>query len=80
MSKIQSKNVDNPFEARQVCKALQELQCKKCERIFAEGEPNTLPSLGGLLVTTGPVCGQCESISNSPREDRRIQACPKNAT
>ena len=80
MSKPQSKNVDNPFDGRQVYGALQELQCKKCERIFAEGEHNTLPSLGELPVTAGPVCRQCGSIRNSPCEDRRIQACPKNAT
>jgi len=80
MSKPQSKNADNPFEARQVCEALQEPQCKKCERIIAAGEHNTLPSPGGLPVTTGPVCRQCESIWASLCEDRRIQACPKNAT
>jgi len=79
MSKPQSKNVDDPFEGRQVYEALQELQCKKCERIIAVEEPNTLPNLGRLSVTTGPVCRQCEPIRNSPGEDRRIQACPKNA-
>jgi len=79
MSKTQSKNADNPFEGRQVCEALQEPQCKKCECIIAVGAPNTLPSLGGLPVTAGPSCRQCESIMNSPCEDRRIQACPKNA-
>ena len=79
MSKPQSKNADNPFEARQVYGALQELQCKKCERIIAVGEHNTLPSLGGLPVTKGSVCRQCEPIRDSSREDRRIQACPKNA-
>ena len=80
MSKPQSKEVDSLFEGHQVYEALQELQCKKCERIIAVGEHNTLPSLGGLPVTTGPVCRQYEPISDSPREDRRIQACPKNAT
>ena len=80
MSKPQSKNADNPFEARQVYEALQEPQCKKCERIIAAGEPNTLPNLGGLPVTTGSVCRQCVSIRESPSEDRRIQACPKNPT
>ena len=79
MSKPQSKNADNPFEARQVYEALQEPQCKKCERIIAAGEHNTLPSPGRLSFTTGPVSRQCESIRNSPCEDRRIQACPKNA-
>jgi len=80
MSKPQSKNVDNLFEGRQVYEALQEPQCKKCERIIVVGEHNTLPSPGGLPVTTGPVCRLCETIRDSPREDRRIQACPKNAT
>jgi len=79
MSKTQSKNVDDPFEGRQVYEALQELQCKKCERIIAMGEHNTLPSPDGLPVTTGPASRQCESIRDSPGEDRRIQACPKNA-
>ena len=79
MSKPQSKNVDDPFEARQVYEALQELPCKKCERIIAMGEHNTLPSLGGLPVTTGPVYKKCGPIINSPCEDRRIRACPKNA-
>ena len=79
MSKTQSKNVDNPFEGRQVYEALQELQCKKCERIIAVGEHNTLPSLGRLPVTTRSACRQCESISDSRRENRRIQACQKNA-
>ena len=72
MSKPQSKNVDNPFEGRQICEALQELLCKKCERIIAAGSHFTRPSLGGLPVTTGPVCRQCEPIRDSPREDRRI--------
>ena len=80
MSKPQSKNVDNPFEGCQVYEALQELQFRKCERIIAVGAPNTLPSLGGLPVTTGPVCKQCEPVRDSHCEDRRIQACPKNAT
>jgi len=79
MSKPQAKDVDSPLEGRQVYKALRELQCKKCERIIAVGEHFIRPSLGGLPVTTGPVCRQCESIRNSPCEDRRIQACPKNA-
>jgi hypothetical protein len=79
MSKPQSKNVDNPFEGRQVCEALRELQCKKYERIIAVREHNTLPSLSGLPVTTGPVCRQCEPIRDSPCEDRRIQACLMNA-
>jgi len=80
MSKPQFEIVDSPFESRQVYEALQELPCRKCERIIAVGEHNTLPSLGGLPVTAGPVCRQCESIRESHREDRRIQACPKNAT
>ena len=80
MSKPHSKEVASPFEGRQVYEALKELPCKKCERIIAVREHNTLPSLGGLPIATGPVCRQCESIRDSPREDRRIQACPKNAT
>jgi hypothetical protein len=79
MSKPQSKIVDNPFEGRQVYEALQELQCKKCECIIAVGEHFTRPSPGGLPVTAEPVCRQCESIKDSPCEDLRIQACPKNA-
>ena len=80
MSKAQSKTVNNPFEARQVYEASQELQCKKCERIIAVGEHFTRASLGGLSVTTGSACRQWGPIRNSPREDRRIRACPKNAT
>ena len=80
MSKSKSKKVENPYESRQVYEALQELQCKKCDHIIAVGEHFTSPSLGGLPVTTGPVCRQCEPIRDSPREDRRILACPKNAT
>jgi len=79
LSRSKSKKVENPYESRQVYEALQELQCKKCDRIIAVGEHFTRPSLGGLPVTTGPVCRQCESISDSRRENRRIQACPKNA-
>ena len=79
MSRPQSKGIDSPFESRQVYEALQELQCKKCESIIAMGEHFTRPSPDGLPVTTGPVCRRCESIRNSPREDRRIKACPKNA-
>jgi len=80
MSKTQSKDVDSLYEGRQVYEALQELQCKKYERIIALVEHNTLPSPCGLSVTTGPVCRQCDPIWESPREDRRIQSCPKNAT
>ena len=80
MSKPQSKDVDSPLEGRQVYEALQELPCKKGERIIAVGEHFIRPSPGGLPATTGPVCRQCESIRDSPQEDRRIQACPKNAT
>ena len=80
MSKQQSKDVDNPFEGRQVYEALQEMQCKKCERIIAVGEHFTRLSRGRLPVTTGHVCRQCESIRESSREDRRSQACPKNPT
>ena len=79
MIKPQSKDVDHPFECRQVYEALQELPGKKCERITTLGEHFIRPSLGGLPVTTGPVYRQCESIGNSPREDRGIQACPKKA-
>ena len=80
MIKPQSKDVDNPSEGRQVYEALQELPCKKCERIIAVGERNTPPSLGGLPVAAGLVCRQCDPIRDSPCKDRRIQACPKNAT
>jgi hypothetical protein len=79
MNKPQSKNVDNPFEGRQVCEALQEPQCKKYERIIKVREHFTRASPGELPITTGSVCRQCESIMDSPCEDRRIQACPKNA-
>ena len=79
MNKPQSKNVDNLFVGRQVYEALQEPQCKKYERIIKVGEHFTRPSPGRLSFTTGPVSRQCESIMNSPGEDRRIQACPKNA-
>ena len=80
MSKPQSKDVDSPYEGRQVYEALQELQCKKCECIIAVEGRIPLSRPGEFPITTGSVCRQCEPIRNSPREDRRIPACPKNAT
>jgi len=79
VSKPQPKNVDNPFEARQVYEALQELQCKKSECIIAVEGRIPLSRPGELPITTGSVRRQCEPIRHSLREDWRIKACPKNA-